>query len=413
MESTDRILDAAVARFAEGGMRAVSIREVARVAEIDPSAIQYRFGTKANLWNAALERAVARDLERLRACVAMLESRPGLTADEKIALLRHHVGESLGTWRDVTITWHTLLIESLRQHAPLPIVVEWFLRRGEAWVAIARQMGLASEQAGGTLLLAVSSAELFLFGILGEFERKLYCEDFLRFVFRRLEGGHLPVETGNWFSRWCTERTDARFEPGQPDGDENGPVHALSEAVARLLLAHGAEGVTHRAIASEASLSLAATTRHFANLQDLLRAGYDRIGVNMLRHLEAPERMPPFAAPEDMAQAVASVWLSEDAMYGRALTGLLDVHIAAARDATLLPVASAIIAKLTVLATRYFADANTLGVRTPFEAHIHYALSQSSILFAALQEVEPAPLIKQAADDITLLSGQLFSPVRE
>ena len=65
MESTDRILDAAVARFAEGGMRAVSIREVARVAEIDPSAIQYRFGTKANLWNAALERAVARDLERI------------------------------------------------------------------------------------------------------------------------------------------------------------------------------------------------------------------------------------------------------------------------------------------------------------------------------------------------------------
>ena len=412
MTSTDRILDAAVARFAAGGMRAVSIREVARIADVDPSAIQYRFGTKANLWDAALERAIARDLERIGEFGTMLDARQGLTADERITLLRHYVEESTDSWRDITITWHTLLIDSLRQRAPSPVLIDWFARRLDAWSAIAPRMGLKFEHSG-EMLLALSTIEMFLFGILGSIERKLYCEDFVRFVFMRLQGSPLPPETGNWFSIWCAERTDARFEPGQPREDESSPAHALSDAVARLLFAHGAEGITHRAIASEASLSLAATTRHFASLQDLLRAGYDRIGVAMLRNLEVPERMPPFAASQDMAQAVASVWLSEDAMQGRALTGLLDVHIAAARDEALLPVASAIIAKLTVLATRYFADANALGVRTPFEAHIHYAISQSSILFAALQGAEPAALIGRAAGDIEKFSSRLFSSADE
>ncbi len=416
MESTDRILDAAIARFAMGGMRAVSIREVARIADVDPSAIQYRFGTKANLWKAALERAIACDLERIHAFGAMLASLnagQALTADEGIVLLRHYIGESIDAWRDVTITWHSLLIEGLRQRSPSPIMIGWAVDRTAAWASIARQMGFRSEPAGRTLLLALSTIEIFLFGILGTVERKLYCEDFIRFVFLRLRGSQLPPETGDWFSNWCAKRTDARFEPGQPGEDGNGPVQALSDAVARLLLVHGAEGVTHRAIASEASLSLAATTRHFTSLQDLLRAGYDRIGVNMLRHLEAPERMPRFAAPQDMAGAVASAWLSDDAMQGRALTGLLDVHIAAARDETLLPAAAAIIAKLTVLATRYFTDDNTLGVRTPFEAHVHYALSQVSILFAALQGTKPASLAQRASEDIDRFSRQLFSPAEE
>jgi hypothetical protein len=97
-------------------------------------------------------------------------------------------------------------------------------------------------------------------------------------------------------------------------------------------------------------------------------------------------------------------------MQGRALAGLLDVHIAAARDPALLPTASAIIAKLTILAERYFAGGNVLGVRTSFEAHVHYALSQSLILLAALEGSEPAALAERSAVSITEASDLLFHP---
>lgn len=411
MESTNRLLDAAIARFAAGGMRAVSIREVARAAEVDPSAIQYRFGAKANLWGAALERAMDRDIGRLDEFAEMLDvlqADHGLTADEEIALFASFAADSVAEWRDTTILWHALLIDGLRQRQPWPQAIRWFERRSNAWRAIAQRLALPSETAGDTLLLTISTVEIYLLGMERGAARALYCDTFVRFMLTRLRGARRDPQLGAWFSTWCAKRIETRLEPGRVD-HEKGPVRALSDAVARLLLAHGAEEVTHRAIASEASLSLAATTRHFATLQDLLRAGYDRIGVNMLRNREEPEHNLHFTDPLAMARAVASTWLSDDAMQGRALTGLIDLHIAAARDPTLLPIASAIIAKLTELAARYFAAPNALGVSTSFEAHIHHATSQSLILFAALEGVEPEALIARSSARIACLCGLLFS----
>ncbi|MGH6782132.1 MAG: TetR/AcrR family transcriptional regulator [Sphingomonadaceae bacterium] len=358
-----------------------------------------------------MDRAILLDearLARFGAVVATLTGAHSMTVDEYVALIRIYIDQSLADHHEHAIVWHAALIDGLRQGAPWPQAAHWVTRRTSAWQSIARHMGLSGDHTGHALLAITSTVEIFMLGMAPGIERSLYGDAFLRLVVLRLFDVAPSAATGDWFAVWCAARTDARFEPSKPDSATQGPSYALGEAVARLLLVAGAEGITHRAIAAEARQSLAATTRHFATLQDLLRAGYDRIGVNMLRNVEGPEVAHSFTDPLAMAEAVATVWLSDNAMQGRALAGLLDVHIAAARDPALQPTASAIIAKLTILATQYFADENVLGVRTPFEAHVHYALSQTLILLAVHQHVETETLFVRSAARIAEMSAILF-----
>jgi AcrR family transcriptional regulator len=64
----DQLLDAAQAVFAEDGLRAASLRAIARRAGCDPALIYYHFASKEALFAALLQRrfpGVLRDVERL------------------------------------------------------------------------------------------------------------------------------------------------------------------------------------------------------------------------------------------------------------------------------------------------------------------------------------------------------------
>jgi AcrR family transcriptional regulator len=64
----DQLLDAAQAVFAEDGLRAASLRAIARRAGCDPALIYYHFGSKEALFAALLQRrfpGVLKDVERL------------------------------------------------------------------------------------------------------------------------------------------------------------------------------------------------------------------------------------------------------------------------------------------------------------------------------------------------------------
>jgi TetR/AcrR family transcriptional regulator len=56
----DRLLDAAIALFAERGYDAVSTGAVARKAQLTQSMVHYYFGSKANLWQAAVKHLMRR-----------------------------------------------------------------------------------------------------------------------------------------------------------------------------------------------------------------------------------------------------------------------------------------------------------------------------------------------------------------
>lgn len=57
--------------------------------------------------------------------------------------------------------------------------------------------------------------------------------------------------------------------------DPEGRKRAIAQAVARLLITEGNQHITHRKVAQEAGVPLGSTTQYFANITELLHAGYE------------------------------------------------------------------------------------------------------------------------------------------
>jgi len=64
-QSREKILDAAESLFAQGGFNGVSLKDIARAADVDTSLLHYYFVTKAGLFAAVLERR-SEDVNRVR-----------------------------------------------------------------------------------------------------------------------------------------------------------------------------------------------------------------------------------------------------------------------------------------------------------------------------------------------------------
>ena len=89
-ETPERILEAALATFSEKGFDGAKTRDIAARAEVTLGLVQYHFGTKEELWKAAVDRAFA-DLD------AGMERVVETTEDDDIVellrtLIRAYVG---------------------------------------------------------------------------------------------------------------------------------------------------------------------------------------------------------------------------------------------------------------------------------------------------------------------------------
>jgi AcrR family transcriptional regulator len=62
-ESDDRVLTAAAREFRERGYAAVTLRDIARAAQMLPGSLYYRYATKEDILAALMERAIDRLLE--------------------------------------------------------------------------------------------------------------------------------------------------------------------------------------------------------------------------------------------------------------------------------------------------------------------------------------------------------------
>ncbi|MFN7957727.1 MAG: TetR/AcrR family transcriptional regulator [Holophagaceae bacterium] len=93
----DQLLDAAQAVFAEDGLRAASLRAIARRAGCDPALIYYHFDSKEALFAALLERrfpAVLQEVERL---ADPLDGRPtALRLWDVLLIYQRHLGRDPG-----------------------------------------------------------------------------------------------------------------------------------------------------------------------------------------------------------------------------------------------------------------------------------------------------------------------------
>lgn len=79
--------------------------------------------------------------------------------------------------------------------------------------------------------------------------------------------------------------TSSSPKPAAPRGEAR--KHAITEAALAVIARVGPDGLTHRLVAAEAQLPLAATTYWFASKEDMVRAALEHAIERDLRHVDA------------------------------------------------------------------------------------------------------------------------------
>ncbi|MGW7450060.1 TetR/AcrR family transcriptional regulator [Streptomyces sp. NPDC054787] len=114
----------------------------------------------------------------------------------------------------------------------------------------------------------------------------------------------------------------------------------ITEVAEELIAERGLEGLTHRAIAERADISLSSTTYHFADREALIRAALERAADRFADFVRAWAEEYASAGPDQIADALAD---SVMACLGEGRTSAVveyELHIAALRRPELREAAS-------------------------------------------------------------------------
>lgn len=108
---------------------------------------------------------------------------------------------------------------------------------------------------------------------------------------------------------------------------------ALLEATVRLLATEGPRGISHRRVASEAGVPLAATTYYFSSKDHLLQEALRLVAVRELEKLEerSAELGRAFSTPGTLGRALAAVLVDQVERERDSLLTKFDVYLESAR----------------------------------------------------------------------------------
>jgi len=134
---------------------------------------------------------------------------------------------------------------------------------------------------------------------------------------------------------------------------------AILEAAVRLLAGEGHAGLTHRRIAREAGVPLAATTYYFTSKDALLEEALRLVAARELRTLEqrAADLARSFSSRQALGSALAAVLLDRLSEEREATVAKFEAYLEAARRPSLRPTAEHWIAGFVRLAEAALAAA--------------------------------------------------------
>ncbi len=127
---------------------------------------------------------------------------------------------------------------------------------------------------------------------------------------------------------------EAADQPGGPLEPDSRPRRgAVLEATARVLVAEGPRSVTHRRVAREADVPLAATTYYFSSKDDLLEEALRLVAGRELELLErrAAELGPAFTSPGALGRALAAALVDQVERERDSVLTKFDVYLESAR----------------------------------------------------------------------------------
>ncbi|CAN7331290.1 TetR family transcriptional regulator [Phenylobacterium sp. LjRoot164] len=316
--TAERILDSARVRLAAGGFRDLTLRPLAEASGSTVAALTYHFGTKGALIERLVLAERHADAARHAAFLARFAGLPRLAPTALAALLEQYLDAAAGPERVTSLIWCELLLAAVGDEEARELVAPWISERRAFWLALldgriddphawARAcMGYVTDETAHGLAQPDSPDYRLM--------RSMTLE---RLAGR---GAGLGLSDPEFFEA-VVRRLDPALELPGPASQAPYAGRALEIALAagEVIVARGAEGVTHRAVGERAKAPASSVAYHFRTRLDLLRAGLTVI------YLVAQGRLTP---RQDQAEIEAFV-----------ARGTVSVALAAAREPELAPYA--------------------------------------------------------------------------
>lgn len=273
----DPVLHAAMTLVAGGGLKALSLRPLADHLGSTVSALTHRFGRKDALLAQLVDAAQAEDgafLDSWLARARSLNVRDNrLLADMADAVLTDMAGPEL-----LRTQFYCELLQGAvsRSEIAAPLA-SWSARRLAFWGALTETLGRADLRDTLHAFSADEAAHGLALGTLSAYR-------WLRRLNLQRLCGRVAAEAGSTDLRQFSVFHAALGDMPEPSGHYRTPQMSEWQAgaarhISALILAEGADAVTHRAVAARANLANSSLAYHFPRQEDLLLAGlHDIIG---------------------------------------------------------------------------------------------------------------------------------------
>ena len=329
-----RLVAAGVELAAAGGVKSVTTRAAAQAAGTSASAVTTALGGRQGLLCAIFEHGRVLAAGRDQSALSEASSGPlsaGLLGDWLAAYLQSEARHG----RSVVLLRRELYLQVNRMPELLQIARAWREQDLAFCTQVLKRFGLPAEHAA--LLLEAVHALVELFPVSdGALMRTAWAHQAVRHFCARLTGA--PPSGAPW--RPLIEAEASAMASRRQDGVARAPqAELILKAAVTLLARVGAAGLSHRALAEEAGVPLAATTYHFANRDDILEGAFSRVYEALSREARDINLGQDTLSVSDLAQQSALITLDEEGELVESMMVIDELLAAAFRDPGLEPFA--------------------------------------------------------------------------
>lgn len=328
LEMTDkssdyRLIDAVIETWARGGNDAVSARQLSVSASVPVSSIYHHFGSLEQL--LVLSQEESQRCARAW-CAERLAQLDGLPLDSRAfpSFFAGTVDDWVQHQRRAAFAWREGQLLRTESDAGAQVRAGWRMLWQDFWQQACAHFDMHH---GWMVADRMFENETFLHML--DWRRavdRAGLDEFAQGVGAWLTGAAMPASPWRDFAR------DLALAQAPESPGHDGTTARIAAAAAALIEEAGPSGVTHRAVADRADLTLGVVSHKLRTKSELLQAGFESIYMEAVTRLRA--RTESAAAADAVAALDGIADFLTASLGGRGVDAL---HLAVVRDAALRP----------------------------------------------------------------------------
>ncbi|MEQ6333666.1 TetR/AcrR family transcriptional regulator [Sphingobium sp. MK2] len=317
--SDNRLIDAVLEQWEVYGYEGVSARQLSTIASVPPSSIYHHFGSLEQLLVLAQEHAQA--LTR-HWCNDRIEQLAGMPCDPRAfpAFFAACVDDWVYRERRLAFAWREGQLLRASSPSGRALQQQWEKLWSDFWHAATARFGL-ERGAGVAYRLFENESSLHMIDWRRSVDRA-GLDEFAQGVGAWLIGKPVPPSPWRDFARAAA----LEALPTEPDHDST--TASIVTAASALIEEAGAVGLTHRAVADRAGLTLGTVSHKVRTKAELVQIGYGGLYIKSVSRLRAQTSILP--SGDATVGGIAS-FLAENT----GSRGIDALHLAVARDPAL------------------------------------------------------------------------------